>query len=384
MGKKQILTESFALCGHNVSFDELKWVIEWQMVRGVNLLCPHLQGYSLRGIRKRDYPPAMYYQQPWWKDYNIFIDAMSRIGMLIAEGNVNFDMLLIHPQTTAWSMFSDKSNEELEEFDNKFTDVLYSLERKHILFHLGDEIIMERHARVEGNKLVIGKMVYSKVVLMPDTLLFDNTKRLLEEFKSNGGVVITPDEVENNDVIDNSEITYTKREFDDFDMHYFVNTTKDVQKSNIKVGNAKLNIVTGELEAFDKRFTFEPMASIVVLDIKNQNKKSECKTEKEKIDLSGKWEVKQSTPNAFVLDFCDCYFAGELYEKNIHINHVHETACTLKRKVDIRLVYKFNSEFTPKDISLVCETPDIFKFKINGNDVLLTSSLIPTEKELIG
>ena len=384
MGKKQILTESFALCGHNVSFDELKWVIEWQMVRGVNLLCPHLQGYSLRGLRKRDYPPAMYYQQPWWKEYRLFIDAMSRIGMLISKGDVEIDTLLIHPQSTAWSMFNGNTNvasmtwtsvvedaeENIKSFDQEFTDVLYSLERKHALFHLGDEIVMERHARVEGNKLIIGKMAYSKVVMMPDTLLFDNTKKLLEEFKNNGGIVITPDEVENNDVIDNPEITYTKRVFDDFDMHYFVNTTKEVQKSNIKVGNAKLNIISGDIEPFDGNFTFEPMGSIVVLDIKNKDKKSEYKTEKESIDLFGKWEVKKSTPNAFVLDFCDCYFDGDLYEKNMHINHVHEAACALKRKVDIRLVYKFNSEFVPEDISLVCETPEIFKFKINGNDVL--------------
>ena len=48
LGKKCILTESFAMCGHNVSFGELKSVFEFQAVRGVNWLCPHLEGYSLR------------------------------------------------------------------------------------------------------------------------------------------------------------------------------------------------------------------------------------------------------------------------------------------------------------------------------------------------
>ena len=59
-GKDQILSETFGLCGHNVSFSELRRIYEWQMVRGVNLLCQHLEGYSLRGIRKRDYPPALF------------------------------------------------------------------------------------------------------------------------------------------------------------------------------------------------------------------------------------------------------------------------------------------------------------------------------------
>ena len=59
LGVDSVLAESFACCGHNVSFAELKGLYEWQMVHGITLLCPHLEGYSMRGIRKRDYPPAM-------------------------------------------------------------------------------------------------------------------------------------------------------------------------------------------------------------------------------------------------------------------------------------------------------------------------------------
>ena len=87
LGKDRVLSETFALCGHNVSFAELKGIFEWQMAHGINLLCQHLEGYSLRGIRKRDYPPAMYYQQPWWSEYDKFNEAMSREGMILSKGN---------------------------------------------------------------------------------------------------------------------------------------------------------------------------------------------------------------------------------------------------------------------------------------------------------
>jgi len=369
MGRKQVLTESFALCGHNVSFDELKWVVEWQMVRGINLLCPHLEGYSLRGIRKRDYPPAMNYQQPWWKDYKHFVDAMSRIGMLIAEGRTDFETLLIHPQSTAWAIYADDHVDEVREYNQKFLDAIAKLEGKHILFDLGDEIIMERHAKVVGNKLVIGKASYSTVVMLPDSILLGSTKILLDEFISNGGRVITPEEAKENEVIDNPIITYTKRQFDDFDMHYFVNTTQEVQKSTIKVGNGKLNVLTGEIEPLDKNFTFESMASIVVLDVKKNAPGNKISAEKESIIPEGEWEIKTATSNSFVLDYCDCYFDGNLFAKNIHINQIQEAACALKRKVDVHLVFKVNAEYCPSDIKLVCETPEIFKFRINGKDV---------------
>ena len=54
-GRRQILSETFALCGWAVSFADLKWLAQWQFVHGVNFLCQHLEGYSLRGIRKREF-----------------------------------------------------------------------------------------------------------------------------------------------------------------------------------------------------------------------------------------------------------------------------------------------------------------------------------------
>lgn len=77
LGKKQVLSETFALSGWNVSFREMRKMFEQQMVRGVTLLCQHLEGYSLRGIRKRDYPPSLFFQQPWWSEYKKFNDLVS-------------------------------------------------------------------------------------------------------------------------------------------------------------------------------------------------------------------------------------------------------------------------------------------------------------------
>ena len=47
LGKERTLTESFALCGWDVSFNELRWIAQWQYVNGVNLICQHLSAYSL-------------------------------------------------------------------------------------------------------------------------------------------------------------------------------------------------------------------------------------------------------------------------------------------------------------------------------------------------
>ncbi|MBQ8525626.1 MAG: hypothetical protein IJ460_02740 [Clostridia bacterium] len=368
-GKKQILSESFALCGHGVSFSELRRIYEWQMVRGINLLCPHLEGYSLRGIRKRDYPPAMYYQQPWWDEYKVFVESVSRVGMLVAEGKNACDTLLLHPQTSVWILFDAGECVGLKEFQLDYFNVIDSLEKKHIQFHLGDEILMERHGSVKGNKLVIGEMEYSTIVLPEHIDLLDNTKLLLEKFRANGGKVITPDMAEENPVTDNENITYLKRSFDDFDMHYFVNSTKEAQNAHINVDGDKLVIATGCTESFSRDYAFAPMDSLVVLEYKNKPHQVHEPKMLTPLELDGDWNIVTASENAITLDYCDCYFDGECVGSHIPVAAVQEMACRLKRPVDIKIVYEVDVEYVPDNMCMACEIPEVFTFRINGKDV---------------
>ena len=62
LGKPHVLSESFAMSGWDMRFNEMQWIAGWQFVNGVNRICQHLQGYTLAGMRKRDYPPSLFYQ----------------------------------------------------------------------------------------------------------------------------------------------------------------------------------------------------------------------------------------------------------------------------------------------------------------------------------
>lgn len=369
LGKKQILSETFALCGHNVGHDELKGILEWQMVNGITQLCQHLEGYSLRGIRKRDYPPAMYYQQPWWSEYKVFNDAMSRIGMLLSQGEVEYDTLLIHPQTTAWILYDNDKNEGLDELNQALLDTMDLLNEKHILYHLGDETIMERHAAVEGDELVIGTQRYKTIVLPQYEVLFDNTKRLLQEFEANGGRIVKADELEENPIISCKYINYTKRKFEDFDLYYFVNTSTNCYDTTIAVGSKIMDIKTGELTEFDGTYSFGAYESLVVIDDGEVRSKKQGKSKLEQLDLGGEWNIKQTTPNSITLDYCDYYFDGQLVEKNAYVLNIQHRACSLKRPVDIKCEYMLECEYIPQDICLVCETPEIFDIEVNGKAI---------------
>ena len=191
LGKPFILSEMFALCGWDVSFEELKWIAEWQYVNGVNLMCQHLEGYTLEGSRKRDYPPSMFYQQSWWTEYKNFNDYFARLGMLLADGSSACDVLLLHPIKSGWIAYNHTNTPALRKLDKDFAHATETLMGLHIDHHYGDETIIGKYGKVKSNKFIVGQCEYS-VVVMPSMLTIDDyTLQLLYEFSDNGGIVIS-------------------------------------------------------------------------------------------------------------------------------------------------------------------------------------------------
>ncbi len=356
LGREQVLSETFALCGHNVSFDELKGMYEWQLVHGINLLCQHLEGYSIRGMRKRDYPPAMFEQQPWWEDYRTFVDAMSREGMVLSKGREQCKVLLIHPQSKAWILYNGRDTDRLKDLNQELIDTMELLERKHIAYHLGDETIMERHARVEEGCIVIGRQRYSQVILLQEEVLFASTRELLKGLWEQGGQRVSAQELCAEHVVDSEKITYTCREMDDCRVHFFVNTNREQVETEVFVRGKRLDIVTGELEEFDGYHCFEPYGSLMLVEAKEER----C------ITLDSEMDIVRATPNALTLDKCDYYFDGELQEKDGFVLNITEKANTLERPVDIHQDYYFAVKHVPESLFLACETPERFRIMVNG------------------
>ncbi len=191
LGKQFVISEMFALCGWNVSFGELKWIAEWQYVNGINLMCQHLEGYSLRGLRKRDYPPSLFIQQPWWNEYKAFNDYFARLGMLFAEGKSAVRVLLIHPMHSAWIAYDGTDNAALRKLDEDLAWASRTLAGLHVDYHYGDETLLARHGKISQSGFTVGACVYRAVVLPSLLTLDEQTVNLLEEWLDRGGPVIS-------------------------------------------------------------------------------------------------------------------------------------------------------------------------------------------------
>lgn len=426
-GKKQVLTESFAMCGWDVTFEELKWILEWQMVKGVNLLCQHLEGYSLGGLRKRDYPAGHFFQNPWWKDYKAFMDFASRVGMLLAKGEIKCEVLVLHTISSAWMYRSDEydwRSDVNRRYSAKLTDMITWLDKNQILHHLGDETVMETLASVEGDLLKVGEMRYKTVIVPSAAVISSHTLALLKAFKQNGGNLVFVGEVpsyvdgvKSDDVkklaekhVERTEdvlpllpecvryiklahadgtlcdVQYAERHFDDFTMYYFVNTYSGKERAVFEAKGAsavRFNYDTGETEPFaftsengvlTAEIQLEPKGSLILF-VYNDDRAAAAKTAKTELvplgnKLYGDWKIAAREPNALTLDFCDVWFDGEKKYENLPVLDIEEIANAFERSVNIRLDFKVKSDFDlPGETDLVVEEAEFFGLLINGKPV---------------
>lgn len=101
-GARRNLNEVFGAYGHDFTYEEMVWIINWCVARGQNMFLPHAFYYSIRGPRFEERPPDVGPNSPWWDNYKTFADYCSRLCWL------NTDSICVAP--TAILVDSDKAS----------------------------------------------------------------------------------------------------------------------------------------------------------------------------------------------------------------------------------------------------------------------------------
>ena len=190
LGRNRVLSETYGCSGQNLSFEDRKWIGDWEYVLGINLLNHHLSLYSMRGARKRDYPPNLFWQQPWWKYNRLIEDYFTRLSYVLSQGIRIADVLVIHPIGSAWALYTPLNDKPVRDLDKALAWLLKALLELKYDFELGDEQLMEKYGRVSNGELIIGRAKYKVVIVPPSVTLAKSTIRLLTEFIEEGGTVI--------------------------------------------------------------------------------------------------------------------------------------------------------------------------------------------------
>ncbi len=422
---KPNLTETFALCGWDVSFNELKWIAQWQFVNGVNSLCQHLEGYSIKGLRKRDYPASLFTQASYFgKPYKYFNDYFVNLGALLKCGQEVSQTLVIHPIKNTYLYGSYSGLSEIAKLENLFTAVTTGLNNLHIPHHYGDETVMKKYGSAENGKLVIGKMEYEYVIIPGLKTITENTAKLLIAFAKQGGKIYCYDQIptlidgEENELVNelkayaaplsfeklkteicglcSPSICLEDAECDDVHcrirklgdgsfIYYLVNNTEKEFTATLKLPKGYkplsvdiINQTKTELysKASDYTLNFAKYGDCVLHIVKGENQADFCDKQTEYISLKPMFDITNCPKNSLTLDKCRYRVDSGAWQKETPVIKIQSELLKLYKTCKVDLEFKFTVDdiIAATDLELVMESPSEFSIKINGSPLDFTDN----------
>lgn len=188
-GREGMMSELYGVTSWKFDFRGHKFQGDWQAAMGVTVRVPHLAWVSMKGEAKRDYPAAIGYQSPWYKEYKFMEDHFARVATAMTRGTPIVQVGVIHPIESSWVLQGpwDQCGGALTSLDQKFADITYWLSSGQIDFDYISEALLPS---LETDEAGVGKMQY-KMILVPCCItLRSSTLRFLEKFVKKGGKVV--------------------------------------------------------------------------------------------------------------------------------------------------------------------------------------------------
>ena len=95
-GRRRNANEYCGAYGHAFTFEEMRWLTNWLLVRGCNLLIPHAFYYSVRGARYHERPPDVGLHSSWWgAPFKQLATAARRIAWLNTDSDHVCDVAIL-------------------------------------------------------------------------------------------------------------------------------------------------------------------------------------------------------------------------------------------------------------------------------------------------
>lgn len=400
LGKKQVLTETFAACGWNISPIDLKKIAELQYVAGVNLMCQHLLPYKEAGQRKRDYPAHFSSINPWVKEgFATFNDYFSYLGKLIANSEEIVNVGVLQPIRSAYFDYKPTSREPyngIEPLEMDLKRTIRTLTYYGIGHHFIDETILARHGCVKGKQLIVGKCKYDYIVLPSMYTMDKATCEILNEYISNGGKVLLdgkkpqylegkrhthnylktntgwdeiikaqPHRIKNNKDV---RMSY-RRDENGREFIYAVNLGKEITVDfALKNGKSfeRYDILNDKSEIIPTSVHFDNGQSYLLYV---SNEKPKVREEKKKLILDSSFSLADKVNNYITIDTLSYSINGKDYsEKRYHMCAFDEL---LKMRYEGKLYLKYtvNINTPPAKCYLLAEDMGIISISVNGKSV---------------
>lgn len=194
-----VVSELYGVTNWDFDFAGHKRQGDWQAALGVTVRVPHLAWVSMAGESKRDYPAAIGYQSPWYREYPLIEDHFARVNAVLTCGRPVARIGMIHPIESYWLCWGpvEHNRLETEERETAFKSITTWLTHGLFDWNYISEALLPGQCPKQPDRpqLVVGAMKYDAVVVPSMRTIRSTTLDRLERFTRAGGTVIFAGEI---------------------------------------------------------------------------------------------------------------------------------------------------------------------------------------------
>ena len=184
-GSSLAMTESGAVYGAGLTFSQLRYVITFQLVRGINMInCMGLY-FSGQDHLAASCRPNYTYEPPHARDLAAFNAYVARLSYLMTAGRIDVAAALYMPMRDIW--VNDSLSARTVDC---YEEIACSLERGQCYFDIVDDDVLESADHLDAGFIDIGLASYRILIIPCCRFIPDTSRNQISRFIRGGGKVI--------------------------------------------------------------------------------------------------------------------------------------------------------------------------------------------------
>ena len=184
-GGRYVLSEACAIYGHGMTPAQMKWLVDYQCLRGANLFVFSTYRANLHGKYIATPGPFFGPDNPQWPFMTVFFNGLARQCSLLSQGEPCVRTAVLYDIRGIWAGGEDAK----EAIDRHYAVSRELLESQRDFDFVDDDQIAEASILPDGS-LGIGAMRYTAVVLPTSRRMLPAARKRLDAFAARGGTVV--------------------------------------------------------------------------------------------------------------------------------------------------------------------------------------------------
>jgi hypothetical protein len=185
-GREHVFTEALGVSGEGITLQRMRRILDCLAICGCDQFALHGQMMSMAGNRKREAPPSIFVQQPYWPFMGELSDHLARWTQWAGQGRPHRPIALLYPTSVIESRMPD--DPEANEWARRLGRLVGRMMAAGLDFDLVSDVDLANSAmtRRDGQSFVVGQARYETLVVPEVPVLDEATAKAIQSLPLEG------------------------------------------------------------------------------------------------------------------------------------------------------------------------------------------------------